>query len=194
MEPILTCRNRMNEQRLRALEKERLRTPILLNLIFAAGMLGLGVYLAVTRLDAGDLSLPTLLPPLLCLAFAGFLIYEAFTIVNRTVAASVKNIENRTGKWETELIVEFYPDCFYTCNRDSAERNQRQYEKILEIVRGTDWISLHYDTYGCFILDPARFESGTEADFWTLMNRVCPKAVPPRFRKASADGKEQANE
>lgn len=32
------------------------------------------------------------------------------------------------------------------------------------------------------MLDPERFEKGTEADFWRLMNEKCPRAVPKAKR------------
>ena len=33
-----------------------------------------------------------------------------------------------------------------------------------------------------YTLDPARFENGTETDFWRLMSEKCPNAVPKEYK------------
>lgn len=180
--PALTNRFRLNEANLRASAREQLRTVILLNYVFAAVMLGLAVYMAVLCFRAKPLDQRLLFRVLVSLGVAGFLVYQSKTVEKRSVRRVMQNIENQIGSRESDLVLRFGPDCFFTENSAVTGQTRRDYGDVIRVARSKDWIFLQLSGAGSFVLDPARFENGAEADFWKLMNEKCPRAVPKQYR------------
>ena len=181
--PVLTNRFRLDESTLRSVVKERLRTTILLNWISAAGMLALAVYTGIVCLRTAHPGFGLVFRPLFCLAVTGFLLYQAITVENRSARQVIAEIDRAVGSRDSDVILTFGPDCFFSENSLKPGPSRRAYQDIVSLKRGGSWIFLD-SKIGAYDLDPARFENGTEADFWKLMNEKCPKAVPGKYRAA----------
>ena len=67
-------------------------------------------------------------------------------------------------------------------NSFTRQPNAIPYEQIEKILRTGTELQLCLKNKLYYILDPNRFENGTEADFWRLMNEKCSAAVPKKYR------------
>lgn len=81
-----------------------------------------------------------------------------------------------------ERILEFYSGEL-AGRRDGADSaTHTRYEHIRSVKLRPGLILLWTKGRQFYMLDPERFEKGTEADFWRLMNEKCPRAVPKAKR------------
>ena len=184
MEPVLTCRFRLDETTVRRSHEEKYRTTKLLNLAFAVFCLGAAVLLLLRCLRSGSPGFYEFVPPAIFAAAAGILTGQAFRAVPRSVEQFLKVLDQRIGSRESDLIIRFYPDRFVTENSVKPGATDHSYGDLFEVLRGKTTIGLLQKDRAMFSVDPARFENGTEADFWKLMNEKCPNAVPKKYRQA----------
>ena len=181
-EPVLISRFPMNEDNLREVAKDELRIPILLNYLFAAVMLFVAVYTAIRCFNAPSLELRLLFRPVFSLVITGLLIYQALTVEKRSVERTMQRLEKEIGSRDSVVILFFFPDCYYSENSELSGRTRREYSDVTQLTRAKNRIYLTMQGVRGYTLDPARFENGTEADFWKLMNEKCPRAVPRKYR------------
>ena len=181
-EPVLISRFPMNEDNLREVAKDELRIPILLNYIFAAAMLVVAVYTAIRCINAPALELRLLFRPVFSLVITGLLVYQALTVEKRSVERAMRRLEEEIGSRDSVVILSFYPDCYYSENSNLSGRTRREYSDVTRLTRSKSRIYLTMQGTRGYTIDPDRFENGTEADFWKLMNEKCPGAVPKKHR------------
>ena len=184
MEPCLTSRFRLDEGPVRRAFSEQFRTVRMLNLIFSAVCLGVGVYNLILRIRSGNYGLPQLFPTIFCFVLVGFLLYQVFVTMPRNLKRFMERVDREIGSRDSDLIIRFYSDRFVTENSVLAEPTERSYEGLMTIMRGKTTATLVMTGRQSFSLELDRFENGTEADFWKLMNQVCPGAVPKKYRQA----------
>ncbi|MBQ1678567.1 MAG: hypothetical protein II062_03410 [Oscillospiraceae bacterium] len=77
-----------------------------------------------------------------------------------------------------EFCTDFYPDELSGRRNGAESATHMRYANIKSVKLCPGLILLWTKGRQFNMLDPARFENGTEADFWRLMNEKCPKAVP----------------
>ena len=77
-----------------------------------------------------------------------------------------------------EFCTDFYPDDISGRRNGAESATHMRYANIKSVKLCPGLILLWTKGRQFNMLDPARFENGTEADFWRLMNEKCPKAVP----------------
>ena len=110
------------------------------------------------------------------------LIRDAFTVADRSVKLSMERRRQEGIPEDLEFIFRFGPAEMELENSCTRQPRSLSYDQIGSILRSGAEFQLHLRNNMYYILDPVRFENGTEADFWRLMNEKCPNAVPKRYR------------
>lgn len=176
--PVLINRCHFDEAALRKLYKQILKPMVVLQLVAAAVMLGLALYytLSYARYLSDNASI--LVMVILLYAFSGFELWRALRSVDQTVTRTLRRTEERYGVREYELTLRFGEREVLVENSLSDKTDTLDYVDFGKLKRGEDLITFRTASRSVCTLDPARFENGTEADFWRLMNRKCPFAVP----------------
>ena len=182
MDSFLTNRSRMDEPRLREAARAALRTRCVLNFVFAALMAAAGVYNTIRCLNAASPTSFLVLGSVVLLGGAVYLAWDGITISDRSVKNSLAMLRKQGLPEDLELTLRFGDPELVTENNVTRQPKSTAYDQILEIFRSETVIQLHLRDGGYYVLDPACFENGTEADFWRLMNEKCPNAVPKRYR------------
>lgn len=183
MDPILTCRFRLDEATVRRAQAERFRKYRVLNLVFAAFCLGMAALLLIRYLRKEEPGFYEFVPVVIFVAAAGILVNQNLRLFRRGLSQFMTMLDQEIGSRESDLIVRFWPDRFVTENSCKPGPSDNSYEDVVEIFRGKTTAALVTKDGRAFNLDPSRFENGTEADFWKLMNEKCPDAVPKNYRQ-----------
>ena len=182
MEPLLINRFRMNRENVLRSSSEGLRTARILDVVFAALLLCAGIYAAIACFRAEEPDYHLILRPVVLLGLAVFLTVEAITVAKRNTDRFMKRLQSEFGTEDCEFVIRFYADFFTTESSSRPEPRRREYGSVSRIIRGKQLLHIGLEGSSVGDLDPARFENGTEADFWRLMNEKCPKAVPKKYR------------
>ena len=83
-----------------------------------------------------------------------------------------------------EVAVWFDQEELTGCRAGMEELVHIPYESMKSVLPTRERIILWTREKQFVVLDPARFENGTEADFWRLMQEKCPEALPKSRRNA----------
>lgn len=175
MEPILINRCRMDETTLKTaftLISRRSRIVLL------AGA-GLMLALAVLLTCLGNLDLLTFI----LYVGAGVYAFLALRQPGRLTRLQIQRFEEAFQTDHLETWVELFADAYQSRRENAVEPSSRtQYAQIRRILEARGVIVLQTQARQFVILDAGRFEKGTEADFWKLMQEVCPTALPKSRR------------
>ncbi len=110
------------------------------------------------------------------LVFAAALVYLIRFMPARLAKKQAARLrETSDGLSYTAL---FRPDGIGFCGPNGQERVAVPYSVLSRIAEPTGLILLITVQKQLILLDPKRFEDGTEADFWRLMNEKCRDALP----------------
>lgn len=174
MEPVLINRCRTDKTALQKAYAWTSRNTRRFLLICAAMMLLLAIFLLCLK---G-------LEPLTVILLVGPVAYGilAFTLPARFTKLQLRRMEEIFQADHADTTVEFHAEEIVN-RRDGSDNSTRlRYTAIKTVAELPGLIILWTQGKQFILLDPTRFENGTEADFWKLMNEKCPQAVPKKYR------------
>ena len=181
MEPNLKNSCHVNRRVLRKAYNLILRPRTLLMLGLCLLMLAVWVlYLAVVPAAERE-TWVTLALPILTIIYAVL----ALLTPGQYVRTLMKRLQEsrQIKEYESKLI--FSPEELIVCFDYSQDQIRMPYKELRKVLVTKDLLLLKTKAKQFYLLDPQRFENGTEADFWKLMNQRCPKAVPKALRTAA---------
>ena len=176
MEPNLLNRCLLNKTTYRKGFTRILRPRFCYLLIVALVMLGFAVYYTIRFLPQKDLLLTVLTAVMYGLAAAGAVL--ALTLPGRSAKLQIRRLKEQRQVTEYESLITFLPEEIIGQSSLSEDQLHLGYDSVKKLLPCKGLILLYTYSKMIYTLDPARFENGTEADFWRLMNEKCPKAVP----------------
>lgn len=176
--PVLTNRYHFDENSLRDSYRLLLKPYVILQTVLGCIMLGLAVYYTLRCASYFSANKSLLLMIALLYGFAGFELWKARSSVDKAVKRALQRTEELRGVREYDVILRFGEEEIAVGNSATDETGTLDYVEFKSIKRGEKLITIRTTTRTLCTLDPARFENGTEADFWALMNRKCQFAVP----------------
>lgn len=174
MEPLLTNHCRMDKTTLqKAFTLISKRSRIVL--FIGAGLM---LALAILLTCLGNLDLITFI------LYVGSVVY-LYLALRQTARLTKFQIQRFEENYQSDYLdtsVEFFPE-EYQGRREGADAagNRTKYAQIKRILESEEVIVIQTPARQFVILDRNRFEGGTEADFWRLMNEKCPSAVPKKY-------------
>lgn len=179
MEPILCNRCEYSEEHLtEALRAQTQELQKKKNLILAIAIGLLLAFSVYTWLSTGEQKY--VLYALICAGMYGLLLYTNYSLPRRTAKLQAARIREKNGGLEFRIL--FRPEEIAMVSPGGTEDAQVPYAEFSRIRQTPGLILLFTDEKKMILLDPERFEKGTEADFWRLMNEKCPRAVPKAKR------------
>lgn len=122
---------------------------------------------------------------LLVLALYGlgaFYLRRLLTMVKRSVKQSIDRDEEKWHVRSFDTTIRFTDTDFIDKNDIGTDEDHYDYAIVTRLVPCKNLILLHTRAKQFLMIDRTRFENGTEADFWRLMNEKCPQAVPKKYR------------
>lgn len=170
MEPVLTNHARMDRNAIKKAFSWTIRKHRLLLLVFAALCL---CYAVRTTLRGHFTAWDAVL-----YVEAAFALVLCFLLPLLSCRRELRRIEEDYHTDSLETTLEFYPDEIRGSVSGAAHVTHTHYDDLKAVAKTGGLILLWSKARLFSIVDPARFENGTEADFWRLMNEKCPKAVP----------------
>ena len=176
MEPVLTNHCQTDEASLKKAYTWTSRNTRRILLVGSAGML-LAAVLLISHSGIDPIAVILLVAPVAYLILA-------FTLPARFTKLQLRRMEELFQADHADSTVEFHPEEIVN-NRDGSDNStQLRYTTVKTVAVLSGLILLWTRGKQFILLDPARFENGTEADFWKLMNEKCPAAVPKKHRQA----------
>ena len=182
MNDCLLNRCRVDEAKMRASAQLSTRTQRALDFIFAALVLIAGIYNVLRLLKAGSSGFSPVIGTAVLFGLGIFLIRDGLTVADRAVRLSLERRRQQGIPEDLEITLRFGPSEIGKENSFTHQPDVFPYDQIVSILRSGDSLQLLLRNNVIYILDPACFENGTEADFWRLMNEKCLKAVPKKYR------------
>ena len=174
MEPVLTNRCRWDEASLKKgfawSSRKSTRQLLLLSAVF--------LFIAVYRLCTRGLDL---IPVILLAAGIAYPII-ALRLPARFTKLQLRRMEENFQTDHLDTVTAFRDGELETWQEGKAAFSRIRYDSLKTAAALSGLILLWTRSKQFVLLDPARFENGTEADFWRLMNEKCPKAVPKKHR------------
>lgn len=182
MEPVLTNHAVQDASSMRSVYRRILRPRIIWMLALSLAMLAYAVYYTVTYTVhlRGDTT--ALLLNLLLYALGIFEAVQAFRLVPRFTKIFMKQMHERYRTDSVEVTSTFTEEGVVYRFSTESDPPARPYSEFRGVIEYKNFLLLKTAARMILILDRNRFESGTEADFWKLMNEKAPKAVPKRRR------------
>ncbi len=121
------------------------------------------------------------LPVFLLLAGALYL-FVGLRMPKKQARRQIQRYEAAGSGASPEVAVWFGEDELTGRREGFEELTHIDYGSIRSVLPAGDRIVIWTEQKQYVVLDVARFENGSEADFWSLMNRKCPAAVPKKHR------------
>ena len=175
MEHMLTNRCVMDERTLRKTYARLFRRQLLIFYIGAGLILAFSILLIVLQ---GRLS-P--MPAFLILAAVIYLSI-GLRMPKKQAMQQIRRYEADGFDASPEVTVWFGEDELSGRREGAGDLTHIDYDSMKSILVNGDRIILWTEQKQFVVLDTARFENGTENDFWKLMNEKCPRAVPKQYR------------
>ena len=184
MEPepsVLTNRCRYDADTLRIAYRRNARRWFVAFLALGILFFGTGIY-EVLRYLKYRYELRLIWSPLISFAAAAYYLWKAFTFVNKAVKRSVQRLEETRQVSGFDNAYHFTETEILDAPDVSNDVKHISYSVVKRAVPYQRLILVFTQAKQFFTLDRTRFENGTEADFWRLMNEKCPDAVPKKYR------------
>ena len=185
MDDCLINRCRVDEAKMRASARLSTRTQRCLDFIFAALVIAAGIYNVLRLLKAGTSGFSPVIGTAVLFGLGIFLIRDGLTVADRAVRLSLERRRQQGIPEDLEVTLRFGHSDMEKENNFTHTPVSLPYDQIVSIQRSGDGLQMLLKNNVFYILDPNRFEHGTEADFWRLMNEKCPKAVPKKYRQTT---------
>lgn len=113
---------------------------------------------------------------LLCAACFGLLILTNRSLPRRTAKLQVARILQQNGSLSFQS--QFREDGVAVLSPTGVENSLVPYERFSKLVSTAHLLLLFTDERKMILLDPTRFEGGTERDLMELLRQKCPKVLP----------------
>lgn len=181
----LLNRCRVDEAKMRASARATTRTQRMLDFIFAGLVLIGGIYNVFRCIKAGSPGFSMILGTVALFGLGVFLIRDGLTVADRAVRFSLEQRRKQGVPEDLEITLRFGPSEIEKENSFTQEAGAISYDQIVSILRAGDNLQMLLRNNVIYILDPDRFENGTEADFWRLMSEKCQQAVPKKYRQTA---------
>ncbi len=182
MDDCLINRCRVDEAKMRASARLTTRTQRRLDYLFAALAILAGIYNVLRCVKAGSPGYSMIIGTVALFGLGIFLVRDGFTAADRSVRLSLERRRQQGIPDDLEITLRFGPSEIEKENSFTHQPSSFPYDQIVSIQRSGDGLQMLLKNNVIYILDPDRFENGTEADFWRLMNEKCQKAVPKKRR------------
>ena len=182
MNDCLTNRCRVDEAKMRASARFSTRTQRCLDFIFAALVIAGGIYNVLGLVKDGSPGFSKVIGTAALLGIGIFLVRDGLTVADRAVRLSLERRRQQGIPDDLEITFRFGPSEMEKENSFTREPGPISYDQVVSIRRSKDGLQMLLRNNVIYILDPDRFENGTEADFWRLMSEKCAQAVPRRYR------------
>ena len=175
---VLTNRGRYDADTLRAAYTRLYRPWFWLMLALGLLFLGAAIYFLVRRYDVVRAS-PLLMAEVGLILLCSLLYFRrAFTTVPRSVRRAIRRLEESRRVTGYDTVFRFLDAEIRMEASISAEAMHLSYDAVRRLIPCAHLILIRTRSKQIVMLDPDRFENGTEEDFWALMVEKCPKAVP----------------
>lgn len=174
----LTDRIRFDADSLRKAYRRSWRPWFRITLVEGAVFLGAALWFLFRYYEFFSYSPLLLLEILVVLACSAGCFWRAFTTVNRYVKRTIQRMEESRRVSGYDMSIRFPEDEIRIEASVSNDVQHCPYDAVKRILIAQDLILVRSRSKQFLMLDQNRFENGTEADFWRLMNEKCPKAVP----------------
>ena len=148
------------------------------------GLIMLGIAVRHTVLDIRQLYDVRLLFLLLEYGLGILGIYLGLSFPRRTANLVFRRIKEQYQVEEYERTNSFLPQEILSESSISSDSIHLPYGNVTRITEWRGYIILRTTAQMLYILDCARFENGTETDFWKLMKEKCPQAVPKKYQNS----------
>lgn len=185
MEPILTNRAMVDEAAVKKGLVRTLRPRLWLFWVDAALLTVLGVFI-LFRLKIIPYGLNPLdsqaVHALLPFGLAALCVWFGASMPERYTRLTMRRMTEQYQATSYEADYAFFADSFTFRTTVRPNGTQLAYSNVKKLELCDDLILLISTAKLIYTLDRARFENGTEADFWRLMNEKCPNAVPKAKR------------
>lgn len=183
MEPNLKNTCHVNRRVLRKAYVQILRPQTLLMLAICLLVLAIWVvYLLVVPEAERELWVTLALPILVILD-----VVLALMTPGQNVRILMKRLQESRQIKEFESTLTFTPEEILVCFDYSQDQIRLSYKEVRKVLVSKDLLLVKTKAKQHYLLDPKRFENGTEADFWKRMNESCPKAVPKGLKTAAPE-------
>ena len=185
MEPepsVLTNRCRYDAETLRIAYRRYTRRWLVAFLTFGILFFIFGVYQSYRYIVIYRCELRLIWSPLISFAAAVYYFWKTFTFVNKIVKRSVQRLEETHQVSGFDNAYHFTQEEILDAPDVSDDVKHISYSVVKRAVPYQRLILVFTQAKQFFTLDRTRFENGTEADFWRLMNEKCPNAVPKKYR------------
>ena len=192
MEPILTNHALVDETVIKKGLTRTLRPRRCLFWADAALLTALGVF-ALFRLKIIPYGLDLLygltfhdsqvIQALVPFGLAALCVWFGASMTGRYTRLALRRMAEQYQATSYEADYTFFADSFTFRSTVHPNETQLAYASVKQLLLCDDLILLISQAKLIYTLDRTRFENGTEADFWRLMNEKCPQAVPKKFRQ-----------
>ena len=183
MNDFLTNRCRFDEAHLRTAYRRTLRLTLLLQLALSLLCFGMAIYYTVRDFQLVQNNIVFLLLTLALYVLGAYYLWRLLTLPKRVARRYMDRIRERKQIDSFESMYRFTDTGVLTTDEVDADEDHFSYESVKQLVPCKELILFRTKAKQFLILDRTRFENGTEADFWRLMNEKCPNAVPKKYRQ-----------
>ena len=170
------------EANLRIAYRRVLRPARLIQLVLCAFCFGLAIHHTIRDYGMFRENRVLLLLVLVMYGLGVFYLWRLLTMVKRSAKQSIDRDEEKWHVRSFDTTIRFTDTAFIDKNDVGNDENHYDYAAVARLVPCKNLILLHTRARQFLMIDRTRFENGTEADFWRLMNEKCPKAVPKKYR------------
>ena len=182
MELVLFNRCKYNEEMVRRIYRRSMRLRRCVIWLAAVSLLGYAVYYTVSYHEYWPDAPKLAILNLVLYALAALYIFLGVTMARRAAKLYMRRLREQRKLDAYEGTIAFYPEEISSRYDIAQDPTHVGYENVKRILVDRGLILLRTKANVLLSLDAARFENGTEADFWKLMNEKCPKAVPRKYR------------
>lgn len=183
MEPILTNRALVDEAAVKKSMTRICRLRICVLFLNALLALGLALYNTIHEVFSAHGDVFTSVLTVLLYALAVVCVWLALNLPRRFTRLAMRRMEEQYQATSYEADNAFFADSFTFRSTVHPNVTQLAYGSVKKLVLCDSLILLISEAKLIYTLDRTRFENGTEADFWRLMNEKCPDAVPKKYRQ-----------
>lgn len=120
--------------------------------------------------------------PAFLLAAAGIYLWVGLRMPGKQAKRQIRRYEESGSGDSPEVTVWFDEDGLCGSREGTENVTEIDYDSLASILPDGSRIVLWTEAKQFVVLDTARFENGSEDDFWRLMNEKCPAAVPKQYR------------
>ena len=182
MEPILTNHALVDEAAVKKSMTRICRLRVCVLLLDALLMLGMALYFTIRGVFSSH-RITISVQTVLLYALAVVCVWLGVNLPRRFTRLAMRRMEEQYQAASYEADYAFFADSLTFRSTVHPNETRLAYANVKKLLICDDLILLLSQAKLIYTLDRTRFENGTEADFWRLMNEKCPSAVPKKYRQ-----------